>query len=77
MKIPLFHLCVILAFPRVLQAFPSTKQEILQVEMSVMPVLENAPKVPGHNNATYGPVPRTEQLFEIEFYEIAPSTVPV
>jgi hypothetical protein len=29
--------------------------------------------VPGTNNATYGPVPEADQLFEIEFLEIAPS----
>ncbi|KAL9106464.1 MAG: hypothetical protein Q9227_008495 [Pyrenula ochraceoflavens] len=38
---------------------------------------EDALKVPGHNNATYGPVPKAEQLFEIELLEIAPSTIPV
>lgn len=27
----------------------------------------------GTNNATYGPVPKAEQLFDIEFLEIAPS----
>jgi hypothetical protein len=30
-------------------------------------------RVPGTNNATYGPVPEANQLFEIEFLEIAPS----
>ncbi len=30
-------------------------------------------QVPGTNNATFGPVPRSEQLFEIEFLSIAPS----
>ncbi|KAF2813235.1 uncharacterized protein BDZ99DRAFT_460514 [Mytilinidion resinicola] len=37
---------------------------------------EGALKVPGHNNATYGPVPKASQLFEIEFLEITPSPVP-
>ena len=30
-------------------------------------------RVYGSNNATYGPVPKEEQLFQIEFLEIAPS----
>jgi hypothetical protein len=30
-------------------------------------------RVYGNNNATYGPVPEEEQLFKIEFLEIAPS----
>jgi hypothetical protein len=37
---------------------------------------ESALKVPGHNNATYGPIPKDSQLFEIEFLEIAPSPIP-
>jgi len=34
-------------------------------------------RVPGDNDAYYGPVPKTEQIFEIEFLEIAPSPIPV
>ncbi|KAM4066416.1 hypothetical protein HRG_000520 [Hirsutella rhossiliensis] len=34
-------------------------------------------KVPGHNNATYGPVPKKDQLLHVEFVEMAPSPVPV
>jgi hypothetical protein len=30
-------------------------------------------RVYGNNNATYGPVPKEEQLFHIEYLEIAPS----
>jgi hypothetical protein len=30
-------------------------------------------RVPGTNNATYGPVPEAQQLMQIEFLEIAPS----
>jgi hypothetical protein len=29
-------------------------------------------RIPGTNNATYGPVPGAEQLFDIEFLELAP-----
>ncbi|KAH9223406.1 hypothetical protein DL95DRAFT_379365, partial [Leptodontidium sp. 2 PMI_412] len=31
--------------------------------------------VPGHNNATYGPVPKDAQLFDVEFLEIAPTPI--
>jgi hypothetical protein len=36
-----------------------------------------AVKVPGNNNATYGPVSQAEQLLDIEFLDIAPSPIPV
>jgi len=32
-------------------------------------------RVPGDNDAYYGPVPKAEQIFEIEFLEIAPSPI--
>jgi len=32
-------------------------------------------KVPGHNNATF--CPGVEQLFKVEFLEIAPDPIPV
>ncbi|KAH8888098.1 hypothetical protein GQ53DRAFT_843817 [Thozetella sp. PMI_491] len=34
-------------------------------------------KVPGNNNAIYGPVPERDQIFRIEFLEIAPLPIPV
>ena len=34
---------------------------------------EGASRPYGTNNATYGPVPKADQLFDIEFLEIAPS----
>lgn len=46
-------------------------------QLKVMSEPENTLKVPGHNNATYGPIPKASQLFHIEFFEIAPSTIPV
>ncbi|KAI0551863.1 hypothetical protein F4679DRAFT_572152 [Xylaria curta] len=33
--------------------------------------------VPGLDNVTYGPVPKEEQLFQLELLEIAPSPIPV
>jgi len=38
--------------------------------------MEAARKVPGSNNATFGPVPEEDQLFRVEFLEIAPTPVP-
>ncbi|KAK4987767.1 hypothetical protein LTR50_004420 [Elasticomyces elasticus] len=47
------------------------------VHVDSMATSETALRVPGTNNATYGPVPKTEQIFYVEFLEIAPSPVPV
>jgi hypothetical protein len=32
-------------------------------------------KVPGHSDATYGPVPKANQIFEVEFVDIAPTPI--
>ncbi|KAK1752637.1 hypothetical protein QBC47DRAFT_463182 [Echria macrotheca] len=34
-------------------------------------------RVPGDNEAVYGPIPKAEQIFHIEFLEIAPSPIEV
>lgn len=31
--------------------------------------------IPGHNDATYGSIPKEDQAFEIEFLEIAPTPI--
>ncbi|RYP65460.1 hypothetical protein DL770_008990 [Monosporascus sp. CRB-9-2] len=51
------------------------QQPLAQFEVTAEP--EGALKVPGHNNVTYGPVPKVDQLFQVEFLEIAPSPIPV
>lgn len=33
--------------------------------------------VPGHNDAFYGPVPKKDQIFVVDYLEIAPSPIPV
>jgi hypothetical protein len=43
----------------------------------IMVDTERTVKVPGNNNATYGPVPKADQLLDIEFLDIAPSPIPV
>lgn len=55
--------------------FAIRQQPLAQVE--ALTKSESALKVPGNNNATYGPVSKASQLFEIYFFEIAPSPVPV
>ncbi|KAH7393619.1 hypothetical protein BKA64DRAFT_602903 [Cadophora sp. MPI-SDFR-AT-0126] len=37
--------------------------------------MTKAELVPGHNNATYGPVAKNEQLLSVEFLEIAPTPI--
>lgn len=32
-------------------------------------------KVPGHSDAIYGPVPKEDQIFRVEFLEIAPTPI--
>ncbi|KAI1379820.1 hypothetical protein F4677DRAFT_442019 [Hypoxylon crocopeplum] len=34
-------------------------------------------KVPGNNNATFCAIPKEQQLFQVEFLDIAPSPIPV
>jgi hypothetical protein len=52
---------------------PLTKNKTI-----TMPGAESSKQgVPGHNDAFYGPAPKAEQIFDIEFLEIAPSPIPV
>lgn len=52
---------------------PLTKNQTI-----TMPGAESSEqRVPGHNDAFYGPVPKAEQIFDIEFLEVAPSPIPV
>ncbi|SPN99081.1 uncharacterized protein DNG_02120 [Cephalotrichum gorgonifer] len=54
----------------------SQQEPLTQVDVIITGV-EGADRISGNNNATYGPVPRDEQLFRIELLEIAPSPIPV
>lgn len=73
---PVHALCAALAaLDIVATASPIIQQQPL-TQAEAMATPEGALKVPGHNNATYGPVPKADQLFEIEFLEIAPSPLP-
>lgn len=47
-------------------------QQTLQVGEDVMVKQDN---VPGHNDAIYDTVPKKDQIFSIEFLEIAPTPI--
>jgi hypothetical protein len=55
----------------------SNSQQVHLAPAAVMVYTEQTIKVPGNNKATYGPVPKAEQLLDIERLEIAPSPIPV
>jgi hypothetical protein len=52
---------------------PWHTQDNGQVPFNELESLERPGYVRGTNNATYGPVPKPDQLMNIEFLEIAPS----
>lgn len=72
--LPILTLCASLASPA--SSSPITEQQPL-ARVEGMAEREGPIKVPGHNSATYGPVPKGDQLFQVEFLEIAPSPIPV
>ena len=57
--------------PNVIQ-HPLTKGKTISMSGT-----ESSDRVPGHNNAFFGPVPKAEQIFYIRFLEIAPTPIPV
>ncbi|RYO95298.1 hypothetical protein DL764_007717 [Monosporascus ibericus] len=67
----------ILTFRAALAAASPIIQQHPLAQFEVMAEPEGALKVPGYNNATYGPVPKVDQLFQVEFLDIAPSPIPV
>lgn len=58
----------------VINAFPNQKHLF---EVGIMATLEDPQKVPGNNHVTYGPVPREDQLFDVEFFDVAPTPLVV
>ena len=40
-----------------------------------MDIMAEQDKVRGHNDAIYGPVPKEDQLLDVEFLEIAPTPI--
>ncbi|RFU31583.1 hypothetical protein B7463_g4754, partial [Scytalidium lignicola] len=57
-----------LAIPN--HATPSQQQSLISVD-----VMAEKDQVRGHNDALYGPVPKKDQLLDIEFLEIAPTPI--
>ncbi|CAJ2507674.1 Uu.00g088600.m01.CDS01 [Anthostomella pinea] len=46
-----------------------------QVPLVNVDIMSEQDKVPGHSDAIYGPVPKEDQLFEVDFLEIAPTPI--
>ena len=51
-------------------AKPSQQKSLVSVD-----IMAKQDKVRGHNDAVYGPVPKEDQLLDIEFLEIAPTPI--
>ena len=51
-------------------AKPSQQKSLVSVD-----IMAKQDKVRGHNDAIYGPVPKEDQLLDIEFLEIAPTPI--
>ena len=55
--------------------FDSARQQQRLDNLEIMAETEQAKKVYGHNNVTYGPVPKEDQLFYVEILDIGPSPI--
>jgi hypothetical protein len=80
MKLLLIHTLSLCALGTAVATNPALISGFQQVRLPLIAVMadtERTAKVPGNNNATYGPVPKAEQLLDIEFLDIAPSPIPV
>ena len=50
---------------------------VASLQSTTMATTGEEVRVPGNNNATFCTVSSEEQLFNVEFLEVAPSTLPV
>lgn len=72
----------IVSFYTAVAAFVAARSPISAAYQQPLPHVETmsenkaTPKVPGNNDAIFGPIPKDSQLFEVEFLEIAPSPIP-
>ncbi|KAH8747102.1 hypothetical protein BGZ57DRAFT_181977 [Hyaloscypha finlandica] len=71
MKSPFLHLLPLFVALLAITIHANPQQKSLLIADT----MAEAEKVYGHNNATYGPVPEDEQLFSVEFLEIAPTPI--
>lgn len=62
---------VVICIAALVGAQPVQQEPLLSTEN----IMAQPDKVFGHNNATYGPVPKEDQLFSVEFLEIAPTPI--
>lgn len=51
-------------------AKPPQQKSVVSVD-----IMAEQDKVRGHNDAIYGPVPKEDQLLDVEFLEIAPTPI--
>lgn len=51
------------------------KQQQLLGQVETMPDSDENRGVFGNNNFTYGPVPRKDQWFDVEFLEVSPTPI--
>ncbi|KAH7327338.1 hypothetical protein BKA65DRAFT_66079 [Rhexocercosporidium sp. MPI-PUGE-AT-0058] len=77
MKTLSLHLHLLALYASILAIATSTHppQEPLLVADKYTIVDPRVSHVSGHNNATFGPVPKDEQLFVVELLEIAPTPI--
>ncbi len=58
----------------VINVFPNQKHLF---EVDIMTTTEITQEVPGNSDVKYGPVPREDQLFSVEFFDVAPTPLVV
>ena len=69
---------ILMAGVAALDSHNDIQHPLTQNQAITMPGAESSElRIPGHNDAFYGPVPKAKQIFDIEFLEIAPSPIPV
>lgn len=54
-----------------------TKQQTFPNQVEAIPKSEQFSDTLGRNNVTFGPVPRENQLFNVDYIELAPSPMPL
>jgi hypothetical protein len=77
MALFLFCSAVAAAAVHVTAALPSNsaRQQQRLGKPEIMVETERAGRVYGYNNATYGPVPKEDQLFHVEELDLGPSPI--
>ncbi|KAF7128414.1 hypothetical protein CNMCM5793_003144 [Aspergillus hiratsukae] len=73
MKLTFLHFLYLYAatLAVLVNAKPTQQKSLLSVD-----VMSKQDKVAGHSDAIYDPVPKQDQLFKVEFLEVAPTPIP-